>query len=220
MSELYDRAVEEQAAEQQGVGIGLDAELRQRLERVDGRLGQLETSMVAVPAGLEALHAELAGQRAALAPLDELARHAGDLLELRDGLAGVRTDLRQLPGLLAGAVAARLAEPLEVLREAQQRLAGQLSTDAETVSGQIAGLRNDLDAVRRLVLEDLPEPPDPGATAALFAGGVAEAVRLAVADALAAQLGQAAASEDRIRRYVDDAVLALAELMLRRSGDA
>lgn len=219
MSELYDRAVEEQAAEQ-GVGIGLDKELRQRLERLDGRLARLEASVAAVPAGLEALHAELAGQRAALAPLDGLARHAEDLLELRDGLAGVRTDLRQLPGLLAGAVAARLAEPLEVLREAQQRLAGQLTTDAETVRGQIAGLRKDLDAIRRLVLEDLPEAPDPGVTAALVTAGVAEAVRLAVADALAAQLGHAAASEDRIRRYVDDAVLALAELMLRRSGDA
>lgn len=219
MSELYDRAVEEQAAEQ-GVGIGLDKELRQRLERLDGRLAQLEGPIVAVPAGLEALHAELAGQRAALAPLDELARHAEDLLELRDGLAGVRTDLRQLPGLLAGAVAARQAEPLEVLREAQQRLAGQLSTDAETVSGQIAGLRRDLDAIRRLVLEDLPEAPDPGVTAALVTAGIAEAVRLAVADALAAQRGQAAASEERIRRYVDDAVLALAELMLRRWGDA
>jgi len=219
MSELYDRAVEEQAAEQ-GVGVGLDEELRQRLERLDGCLGQLERSMVAVPAGIEALHAELAGQRAALAPLDELGRHAEDLLELRDGLAGVRTDLRQLPGLLAGAVAARQAEPLEVLREGQQRLAGQLSTDAETVSGQIAGLRKDLDAIRRLVLEDLPEAPDPGVTAALVTAGITEAVRLAVADALAAQLGRAAASEDRIRRYVDDAVLALAELMLRRSGDA
>ncbi len=219
MSELYDRAVEEQLAEQR-VGVGLDEELRQRLERLDGRLGQLEASMVAVPAGLEALHAELAGQRAALAPLDELARHAETLLELRDGLAGVRTDLRQLPGLLAGAVAARLAEPLEVLREAQQRLAGQLTTDAETVSGQVAALRKDLDAIRRLVLEDLPEAPDPGVTAALVTAGVAEAMRLAVADALAAQLGQAAASEDRIRRYVDDAVLALAELMLRRSRDA
>ncbi len=219
MSELYDRAVEEQAAEQ-GVGIGLAEELRQRLERLHGRLGQLETSMVAVPAGLEALHAELAGQRAALAPLDALPRDAEALLELRDGLAGVRTDLRQLPGLLAGAVAARLAEPLEVLREAQQRLAGQLTTEAEAMSGQIAGLRKDLDAIRRLVLEDLPEAPDPGVTAALVTAGVAEAVRLEVADGLAAQLGQAAASEDRIRRYVDDAVLALAELMLRRSGDA
>lgn len=225
VAEVMHQALAEQVAEQRAVSTLL-AEVRERLALLD---------LTAGAAALEAL-AALAGLPAATE-------------ELGDGLAGLRTDLRQVPEQVGGAVAGRVAEPLEGLRVTVRDLAEQVEDLALTVApltpgvtgleeqlagvaarvvaaasgpsgaaltpliAEVAGLRADLDALRRLVLED-PDGPDPDIAARLAAG----AVRPVLDELMSLQADRAAAREAtleaRIRRHVDDAVLALAEVVL------
>jgi len=229
MSALLNRAVEEQVAEQRALA-SLLGEVRVRLEALDG-----------VRAVLDDVRGELAELRSGLAGL--ASREAVE--ELRDGVAGIRTDLHQLPQQLGGVVAGRVGEPLEGLRVAIRESSAtveQVAADVRPLADEATASGVALDRLRRLIEEattgDAPSTdiPDSHAVAAVVAPAVADAVVAALAagltTALTAELGAqlaaavdrgsagTAATEMRLRTHVDEAVLALAELLLARPWHA
>lgn len=152
--------------------------------------------------------------------LDELAKHLDELAsvgdgggatvqDLHDGLAGVRTDMTSLPELLGPAVTSAithgLGETMAMLRNLSARL-DRLETAAVTrgtgAAGPSAG--PELAALTRQV-ESLAED--------------LRAMRLASegpASPGTALVAQVQASEQRLAHHVDEAVLALAQAVLRR----
>lgn len=89
------------------------------------------------------------------------------------------------------------------------------------LTDEVAGLRADFDNVRRLLLEDLPSDGgiDAAALAADLSGPLGAAVTGTVTDAIDTAVGRFSArqgqSEARLISHVDEAVLALAEIILR-----
>lgn len=192
---LFDRAVAEQVAEQRGVAVLL-GEVRDRLARLElpeglgegvssavrdsvdaavaqgtaGLSGQLRESIDAltVRAGesralVAALGDEVAALRASLSGLPEVTE------DLRDGVAGIRTDLRQLPEQLGGAVVVRIAEPVELLRGSVRELieeVAQLGDGVAPLQPSLTGLEEQLAGVAaRLAALELGAGPESGVAA-------------------------------------------------------
>lgn len=218
------------------VGERLEAQVARQLgrgldERLEGRLAGLHESVealaevpmlvAAVPALGEALLT--VGER--LDRLDRLAEVPGrleDLAGVGSDVARVREDVRQALARAAAEAAERArdqsvalsaqserdreeaaARQAEAARAAEQQRSGLLEvvqTELASVHGEIDGVRADL----RLVAEQQPALVT-GAVDAALAGPVAARLAAATTD-----------SEQRLVAHVDEAVLALAEALLRR----
>ncbi len=157
-------------------------------------------------------------------------RDGSTLQDLHDGLAGLRTDLRVVPETVAPAIAQAVGSGLTDVGRTLERL-----EDAQAARGRdLAALHEDLAALRtgmeRLtasqeVLAAAPavqSGPSPTEIANIVREGVRDATRDFVRDYLRqAVLDIVTVStrdtERRITDHVDEAVLALAQALLRRS---
>lgn len=200
-------------------------------------IAELAASVGIVGGGVATLSDVMQG---ATQDLASLGARLADLEERLDGLGGTEEQLAGLGARLAGlaATADRTAEladqlasrpPLEIpealsASDIGDRVDLAVRSAGAPVATEVASLRGDLDTLRRLVLEDLhAEPSD--VTEALRAtireevqGAVREVVADAVREAVERAAGQTAAAEGRLRQHVDEAVLALAEIVLRGSA--
>jgi hypothetical protein len=175
-------------------------------EEVTGLRAELVDGLTAVRAAAEGVRVDLAeateGTRSSIQDVLQqgalAAPSAGSAAEvlddLRDGLAGVRTDLDQMPPAVAAAVGGRLAEPLESLRAAIAASSGSGAPSGpvdSSLTAEVAALRRDL-ATLRLLLVEQPVGPSVSAGDGAFLVAV----------------------EARFRRHLDDAVVQLAALLL------
>lgn len=186
LQSLLSRAVDDQMAEQHEVSGAL-ADVRAELARLAQRAGQLD-----VRAELDRLRAEVAGTAQAGERVGRLDQR---LAGVDDQLASISAQLEDITGGL---------ELLGGLPRQFAALAEQVTTTAEqvgvvsAVAQDVGGLRSELTAVRG----QLGDQPGTGGA---VGGAVGSMIEQAIAD-----------SERRLTAHVDEAVLALAEALLRR----
>ena len=195
MAELPGRGDLDAAADRSTAALaGLD----ERLAGLDQRLGRLEEALRAVPEAVaEVLRRDAPDPSLALRPLHDRL----------DGIAAAHAETAAATGDRLAALEGRTAEVLEALTPA---------SDGETDDGADSDAEHDL------------EPEDPVATelaelreALLGEGGIVERLEAAgeqdLDEKVAAAVERAvAASEERLSTHFDEAVLALAEALLRR----
>lgn len=197
MQSLLSRAVEDQLSEQRQVAGAL-TEVHAQLTRIADRLDALQSPTGAAGGGDELAGelreaVRLLGERidrvdaGIAAGLERAEAHDAALRELRQAFTGVAARAAQLPG-----------------REDIDALVGR-------VTAPIVELGNRLERVEASLvpLLERPEAPDAGdrpLPASISAGSAGE------------ELGAraVAASEQRLTAHIDEAVLALAEALLRR----
>jgi prefoldin subunit 5 len=210
--------------------------LQQRVDGVDQGLRELRSAFAAIGARM----AELPGR----ADIDAIAtRSAAPYAELGERISGLEraaTAVAEQVTSLAEAPAA--GNDVDALRAELARFAAATHDETAEVQGRLAGLDRRLDEVLEAVTADPPDADagvadededyaeDPVLTeladlreALLGEDGLAARVDAAGADDLDARVTSAvekavAASEDRLTAHIDEAVLALAEALLRRRG--
>lgn len=220
---IMRETVDAQAQEQRQLETLL-ADVREALTaRETGGSGTDDAALDRIATQLEAIRAEsrqrFEEERQRFADqqqrLDELAKHLDEIVttgdgggatvqDLHDGLAGVRTDMTSLPELLGPAVTSAithgLGETMAMLRTVSSRLdrletatvAREPSAGPElaALTRQVESLAEDLRSMR--LASEGPASPGTGVVA------------------------QVQASEQRLAHHVDEAVLALAQAVLRR----
>ncbi|MHB8452448.1 MAG: hypothetical protein ACYDAQ_18645, partial [Mycobacteriales bacterium] len=216
----------------------IDFALSGAVGRIDA---DLRASTAALAARLDALSQRL---ESALEDAARPAVGPAAIQDMVDGMAGMRTDLRSLPEQLGHGVAAALASGLGDIRQQMNALAesvaqaghlealvGAVRQDVEDlrtevsqfaavspVAEELRSMRRDLDQLRGALAERAAGSEQ---IEAVVREGVRDAVRDFVRDTLREAVREVVTltthdSELRMAAHVDEAVLALAEALLRR----
>lgn len=210
--------------------------LQQRVEAVDQGLRELRSAFAAIGARM----AELPGR----GDLDGIAgRSAAPLAEMGERLAGIESAV----GALSAQINSLGSTPeagsqVDGLRAELARFAAATHDETDAIKERLAGLDQRLDEVLEALTPAEPEEADAGEgdeedyaedpvlaeladlrEALLGEDGLAARVEAAGAEDLDARVTSAveqavAASEERLTAHIDEAVLALAEALLRRRG--
>lgn len=209
-------------------------ELREAVDPMPERLGRLDARMADVSDTVR--RGQPPDADPTLRPLGELAasvgRVDGGIAALSDSLQGVTLDISLLAGRLAE-VDERVASAGTPAPPTGAEIGARVEAATAPLAAEVAALRADLDSLRRLVLEDPPlDDADPAESMGAVVAGLADVVHLAVRDEVEQQLRAAvdsasaasatalATAENRLRAHVDEAVLALAEVVIGRRAAA
>lgn len=226
-------------------GLGGLADRLQGLEELTSAVSALQQRTEAVDSGLRELRQAFTGVAARAAQLpgrEELDAATGRVSESVDGLGGRLSRLEtSVPSLLErlDSLAEAHADTASTLQDISGRLAAESASapTGDVAGAEIAALREEIAALREQLPTDAGDEDIGALTDRLDAlheglfgsGGVADRLRGLEAtgdepagtgvdaDTVAAAVAQAvAASEQRITEHVDEAILTLAEALLRR----